>query len=280
MKLTTQKYKEQIKNRTITVLEEYKGSHTKIKHQCKVCSHIWFVTPTNIKQGTGCPSCAGQKIPSTKEYKKQIKSTGFNVLEKYNGSFSKIKHQCSKCSHIWKVAPISIKKGISCPVCSTNKNRFSTKEYKKQINNKPITVIEKYNGARTKIKHQCKVCNHIWNVTPANIKNGRGCPVCSANKTAYEKYKDNPTWIYYIFIPSKNLHKVGVSMECNGGTKGRYKQEPFEIEILQEKLFTDGYEAWKLEQKIIQNNKHLAWIPSEEEKFGGWTECFVENLIV
>ena len=150
------------------------------------------------------------------------------------------------------------------------------KNTKKQIKNKPFTVLEKYKGSHTKINHQCKVCNHIWNVRPYSIKQGTGCPVCFKNQSAEHRYKNKPTWLYYIFIPSKNIYKIGVARK---GSIERYKQESFKIEIIQEELFEDGYEAYQKEQEIIQANKHLAWLPSEDEKFGGWTECFTENVI-
>ena len=214
-KLTTEQYKEQIKDKPFLVLEEYKNAHTKIKHQCKVCDQIWGATPANTKQGRGCPSCA-----------------------------------------------------VSKPC-------FTSEQYKEQIKHKFIEVLEKYKNAKTKIKHQCNKCNHIWRVTPDSIKQGTGCPVCFKNQSAFDRYKNKSTWLYYIKIPSKNIYKVGLAQK---GTKNRWKREPFEIEILQEKLFEDGYEAYKLEQKIIQNNKDKAWVPSEEEKFTGWTECFVEDI--
>ena len=219
------------------------------------------------------------KKKTTKEYKEQIKNLSFLVLDEYINGSTKINHQCKTCEYIWKVRPNSIKRESGCPNCSKYK-LMTTEKYKEQIKNLSFLVIDKYKGGEIKIKHQCLKCEHIWKAKPGNIKTGYGCPACSANKTAYEKYKDVPTWLYYIFIPSKNLYKIGVSMDRNGGTHGRYKREKFQIKVLREELFTDGYEAYKLEQKIIQVNKQYAWSPSKDEKFVGWTECFVENLIV
>ena len=44
-------------NPNIIPLEIYKGARTKIKHQCKICSHIWYVTPSYLLCGTNCPNC-------------------------------------------------------------------------------------------------------------------------------------------------------------------------------------------------------------------------------
>jgi len=217
---------------------------------------------------------------NTKEYKELIKNKPITVLGKYQGSCIAISHQCDLCNHIWNGRPDNImNKNSSCPECSkkeqTKRKKFTTEQYKEQIKNKTFIVVEEYKNAHTKTKHQCQVCDCVWTASPANIKKGSGCPVCFKNKTAYQKYKNKPTWLYYIFIPSKNLYKIGLAQK---GTKNRYKHESFDIEIIQEELFEDGYEAHQKEQEIIQANKRLAWFPSEEEKFGGWTECFVEDI--
>ena len=49
----------------------------------------------------------------------------------------------------------------------------------KLINDR-IEVMEEYIGARTKIKHKCKICgygnNGEWKPTPTEILSGNGCP--------------------------------------------------------------------------------------------------------
>lgn len=44
-------------NPNLIVLEEYRGTETKIKHKCKVCKYEWDVKPGNILAGKGCPRC-------------------------------------------------------------------------------------------------------------------------------------------------------------------------------------------------------------------------------
>ena len=69
-----------------------------------------------------------------------------------------------------------------------------------------IEVVEKYIGARTKIKHRCKICgygnNGEWMPMPTDILSGHGCPVCAniprkigsapeyKNSILTSKYKD------------------------------------------------------------------------------------------
>lgn len=42
-----------------------------------------------------------------------------------------------------------------------------------------IEVLEKVESVTTKYLHRCKVCEHEWWTKPANIRSGRGCPICN-----------------------------------------------------------------------------------------------------
>ncbi len=42
-----------------------------------------------------------------------------------------------------------------------------------------VCLSEVYVTAKTKLKFQCKTCEHIWWSTPSNIKTGYGCIKCS-----------------------------------------------------------------------------------------------------
>lgn len=63
----------------------------------------------------------------------------------------------------------------------SSKSKLKTHEdYLKQLtdSNIPYTPLTKYIGALIKIPHICKN-NHIWDVAPSKLLNGRGCPECS-----------------------------------------------------------------------------------------------------
>ena len=45
-------------NPSITILGEYKNTHTKITVQCNICGHIWDGYPANLlNKSAGCPNC-------------------------------------------------------------------------------------------------------------------------------------------------------------------------------------------------------------------------------
>lgn len=39
------------------LIEEYRGMHHKIKVKHETCGFIWKITPSNLRQGKGCPRC-------------------------------------------------------------------------------------------------------------------------------------------------------------------------------------------------------------------------------
>ena len=57
---TTDQFKEYLEKaeKKIELLSEYKGAHVKVSCLCQICNTKWSVTPGNLKDGTGCPSCA------------------------------------------------------------------------------------------------------------------------------------------------------------------------------------------------------------------------------
>ena len=59
-RINTEEYKNQIKNTSAIVLEEYVNDRTSILHKCKICDHEWFARPNDVKKGHSCPSCAGK----------------------------------------------------------------------------------------------------------------------------------------------------------------------------------------------------------------------------
>ncbi len=252
-------------------LEKYINMKTKILHKCNECEFEWDVKPINILKSNICPNCTKES-----KYINDIKNTNFLLIEKYINMNTKVNHKCKKCNYIWMSTPNNILKIINCPKCVIRRPAFNTEEYKEQIKNLPILCLEEYKNAHTKILHKCKKCNYEWKVQPCSIKNKSGCPKCSKNKTSYERYKDMPTTLYYIFIPKHNVYKIGLTQSS---VKRRYAQEAFNYEILDEILFEDGYQAYLLEQGIIEETQEYLWNPLNEDKFIGWTECFIKDIL-
>jgi len=168
----------------IDVLGIYKSTNVKIKHKCNICDNEWFTTPAIILGGSKCPKCQIKKITlSNKEFIKRLKEKhGNNIiaLEEYKGMSTKIKFKCSICKHEFKVYPLL--RTLGCKQCFYKRSKKTNKEYIKQlklVHKNRIIPLEKYDGANTKINHQCTICKRIWKSMPDSILRGYGCKKCN-----------------------------------------------------------------------------------------------------
>lgn len=105
-------------------------------------------------------------------------------------------HKCQICGYKWKIAPASLlshtKEDRICPNCNGMVQKFDDVTYREWLkkNYPEVTLLEKYKGRRTKIKHHCSVCNKNWIVTPNNILLGNHCYNCSKHKNR-SHYEDD-----------------------------------------------------------------------------------------
>ena len=110
-------------------LEPYVNSYTKILHQC-IEGHQWYVKPSNILMGKGCPHCPRcprrYNSKTHEDYLKELfeKEINYEPLETYINTDTKILHQCIE-GHQWYVTPSHILKGRGCPSCATHKYSFN-----------------------------------------------------------------------------------------------------------------------------------------------------------
>ena len=109
-------------NRPIKRIGEYENAHKSISWICLniKCSYIWTAKPYMIRQGTGCPQCAGH-IVSNSTIDQLLIGKNILRLDDYIDSRSKIRFQCliEDCNHIWRVIPRQIvRTGSGCPMCN------------------------------------------------------------------------------------------------------------------------------------------------------------------
>ncbi len=153
-------------------------------------------------KGIGCPECAkvSNAVSRTKTSEqfaielKQINPT-ITILTPYEKAQKRIDVQCNICGYSWSPLPYGLLSGRGCPHCSAiqgarkRKNKLASKttdqfiDELKQIN-PTIKVMGEYVNNKTKLTVQCLCCNHVWDVVPASLLNGHGCPVCARKKKA------------------------------------------------------------------------------------------------
>jgi hypothetical protein len=155
---------------------KYTNSTTKLSWQCRQ-GHIWDGTPAQIKQGHWCPVCGGSQKGSIEEMRQIASSRGGACLsEGYINNSTKLTWQCNK-GHQWEAAPLNIKLGKWCPVCSGT--QLGTIEEMRQIaeSRGGRCLSAKYTNSRTKLAWQCKN-GHRWMALPSSIKQGHWCSRC------------------------------------------------------------------------------------------------------
>ncbi|MBO5286035.1 MAG: hypothetical protein J6B16_03975 [Clostridia bacterium] len=140
------------------------------------------------------------------------------------GSGRKAWWKCSKDGYEWDAIIAARNKGTGCPVCAGKKvlvgiNDLATvnpqlaKEwnYEKNGNSKPEVVTA---GSGKKVWWRCSK-GHEWQSTIAHRNNGRGCPVCSLDKTT-----SLPEYAILYYLEKNGLKAIHL-----------YKEKGYELDI-------------------------------------------------
>lgn len=131
-------------SQNISVYGEYVGAFGRMSAVCHAtgCLHSWVTTPSRLKSGAGCPSCANKLHASVLKHYSKLHSTTINneakrtftadinsihgdkivVLSDYVADNTKVSIRCSICSHLWEAVPSSLKQGHGCPRCAVRNN--------------------------------------------------------------------------------------------------------------------------------------------------------------
>lgn len=155
----------------------------------------FWITPSNLKYGYGCPKCKKEKLSALKsmtqeEFISKAKEKHGDKYDyskvEYKGSQEKVCIICPKHGEFWQIATEHLQ-GCGCPKCAGVK-KPSTQEFiekaKKIHGNKYDYSKVTYVNNRTKVCIICQIHGEFWQ-TPKNHLHGQGC-----NKCAIE-YKGN-----------------------------------------------------------------------------------------
>lgn len=182
----------------IEPLEEYKGTNTPILVRNKKCGHpAWMARPYTLLNGIGCPVCGREKAAKTRvrtdaEFAEELYAINprITLVSNYKVKNDRVNVRCNVCGHEWSPVAYSLLSGKGCPHCSAvegakkRKGRLAAKSNERFVEevreiNPTIEIMSEYTNNKTKVLARCKVCNHEWNVVPASLLNGHGCPVCA-----------------------------------------------------------------------------------------------------
>ena len=263
----------------------YTHSLAKITIICKIHGEV-EQTPSNHLQGKICKYCAIDIKTSSKEefIQKATKIHG----SKYD--YSKVVYENNKIDVIikcpthgeFKQTPNCHLKRQECPECGRLKcdeaRKLTTKEFiekAKLVHNDLYDyTITEYKTSKEEVQIICPNHGAFTKIAQSHLS-GQGCPYC----TIYGFKKDKPAILYYLKIMLKNgnsLYKIGIT---NYSVTERFNlTELSKIEVLLQKEYTFGYEAYKEEQKILKKFKNFKY-EGPNILVNGNTEIFTKNVL-
>ena len=132
----------------------------------------------------------------------------------------------------------------------------------------------------------CNTCSTEWLCKPNNhLSNQTGCPNCSENSIYTKEYylKNNipnhECYLYLITFVSEKESFIKIGITKHNDINQRFKDSVYKQYKRGINIFyaTDFFNAYELEQFIINKYKKQSYIPLEV--FKGRTECFNLNVI-
>ena len=209
-------------NPNIEVIDEYENVNIPILHHCLLHNIYWKIRPADALKGHGCYKCKSEKISMRLkrpeyEYIKLLKQKNPNIIlcENYINTVTPVLHYCITHDIYWKVRPSTVLQGGGCHLCGINKLKDKIKSNDVYIDqlysiNPNIIPMDTYQGANISIKHKCLLDDYQWNVKPANLLSGKGCPKCAKNnRWTHEEYISSINNLY------KNIKVIGTYKNMN-----------------------------------------------------------------
>lgn len=210
-------------NTNIEYISGYVDSRKKVIVRCKICNSEWRAIPYTLLKGYGCHRCsygeAGKRRRKDPEqFRIELKRINPNIvlLETYTTSGKNILCKCDVCGKEWQAKPSNLLKNHGCPQCrhkdggkGRRKNKKIFVEELKRINPN-ILLLDNYEYSDKKIMCKCLICGHEWKVTPTNLRNGSGCPICRNTARKVKCLETN--MIYDSIIEAER--ETGIASTC------------------------------------------------------------------
>lgn len=206
------------------------------------------------------------------------------IMSTFKGLSSKVTITCPIHGDFYQSAKNHLY-GANCPKCG-NINRGKSRAHtavrfkKKAVamhGNKYTYDKVLYTNKDTKVTITCPHHGDFEQI-PHNHVRGSGCPIC-AEKRQRARYLEEPTILYYIYLPEFGLYKVGITL-ASIGIRSRFRSDGIEYEVLQSTLYTTGLEAFTVEQFVLHTFNTCRYTGDEAPlKKGGNTELFSSDIL-
>ena len=268
----------------------YVNSCTKLTIICKL--HGEFSQRANAHEnGQGCPKCGIEHVKNLKFYTissfiDKASKVHKNVYDYsnfiYTDSMTKSKIICS-IHGTFLMAPNTHLQGQGCPKCGvisrSKKQRLGIDKFIKKANEVHSNTYDYaksvYTNNNTKVTIICPIHGDFEQVPNSHL-NGCGCPLCAKYGFDYNK----SAILYYLKITFKDkiLYKIGIT---NRTVNERFDiNDLSKIEVLHQKLYTFGKDAYKNEQKILYYYKNYKYLGPKVLTSNGNTELFITDISI
>lgn len=263
----------------------YVNAKTKVLIICSI--HGEFKqTPNNHLGGKGCLSCAitlraknrstGLKAFIDKANK--VHSNKYNYTKtKYINTHNKVLITCPIHGD-FEQSPHNHLISDGCPICSQLNRRMSINEFiekSKQVHSDKYSYeLTNYTIGKEVVIITCPIHGKFTQLAESHL-NGRGC-----NKCATGGFNPNkPAYLYYLKITTEEsqiLYKIGIT---NRTVDERFSLADLsKIEIVKQKLYDIGQDAYDWEQKLLKMYKQYQYKGPNVLESGN-TELFTEDII-
>ena len=162
------------------VSRRYINSRVPLRWRCRY-GHQWKAMPTNVSQGSWCPTCTHTRPLTLREMRALAARRGGEcVSDRYVNNETKLWWRCG-AGHQWEAAPGLVKGGRWCPHCA-RVARLSLNEMVAIAASRGGRCLStEYVNVETPLWWRCKA-EHRWTATPASIRSGSWCPLCVRNQ--------------------------------------------------------------------------------------------------
>lgn len=222
----------------------------------------------SVDRGRICRDCA--RVDALENLKKRLTDEEIIRRAGINEKYPYVRHERRKnikgLTKTWVVRRCEthgdfeqqlgiLRKGCGCPCCSSNAPVTDEQIISRASCNPkyPPIRVERRKGKKQITIWVLRLCSQHGNFeqTIGAVERGRGCFKCSAGGFQ----RDQSGAVYYLRInaPCGVLYKIGIT---NGGVTDRYPspRDQVLIEVVYQKQFEIGADAYAAEQQIIEDN--------------------------
>ena len=144
-----------------------------------------------------------------------IKNPTIKLKGKYINTNTPVEHYCETHDFLFDIRPSDALHGKGCKMCKSDKLRshFIKPEDKYieelKIKNPNLRLLGHYLGGEVPVSHCCKKHNIVWDITPNNALQGKGCYKCRSEKIIDKFLKPVDEYMEELLIKNPDLELTG-----------------------------------------------------------------------